>query len=165
MNDQPRITLVVARARNGVIGRDGTLPWRIPADLKRFKALTMGSVMIMGRRTFDSLPGLLPGRRHIVLTRDRAWSSPGAEVAHSVDGALALAGEEPVSIIGGAEIFELFLPLADRIELTDVLDDVPGDTIMPDPCDAGWTETGREHHARDGDIPPFDFVSLKRARD
>ncbi|GAA3253201.1 hypothetical protein GCM10020258_10290 [Sphingomonas yabuuchiae] len=87
------ITLVLARARNGVIGRDGGLPWHLPADLKRFKALTMGKPMIMGRKTFDSFPAPLPGRRHIVLTRDRAWSAPGAEVAHDVAGALALAGE------------------------------------------------------------------------
>jgi len=131
MTERPKITLVVARATNGVIGRDGTLPWRISADLKRFKRLTMGSVMVMGRKTFDSLPGLLPGRRHIVLTRDDSWSTPGAEVVHSVDEALALAGDEPVSIIGGAEIFELFLPLADRLELTEVPEDVRGDTFMP----------------------------------
>ena len=93
----------------------------------------MGSAMIMGRRTFDSLPGLLPGRRHIVLTRDRDWSADGAEVAHCVDEALALAGDEPVSVIGGAEIFELFLPYADRIELTEVLGDIDGDTVMADP--------------------------------
>src|SRR5215217_9346053 len=114
--NEPRVTLVVARAGNGVIGKDGGLPWHIPADLKRFKSVTMGSVMVMGRRTFDSLPGLLPGRRHIVLTRDPAWSSPGAEVAKTVDEALSSADEESVSVIGGAEIFELFLPLADRIE-------------------------------------------------
>ena len=90
--DRPPITLIVARAQNGVIGRDGKLPWHLPADLKRFKALTMGSVMVMGRRTFDSLPGLLPGRRHVVLTRDPDWSAPGAEVAHSVEEALR-AGE------------------------------------------------------------------------
>ena len=124
--DMPPITLVVARAQNGMIGRDGKLPWHLPADLKRFKALTMGSVMVMGRKTFDSLPGLLPGRRHIVLTRDRNWFAVGAEKAHSVDEALELADGEPVSVIGGADIFALFLPLADRIELTEVLEDVPG---------------------------------------
>lgn len=162
MTGPPSITMIVARARNGVIGRDGGLPWRISADLKRFKALTMGSAMIMGRRTFDSLPGLLPGRRHIVLTRDRAWSRPGAEVAHSVDEALARGHGEPVSIIGGAEIFELFMPIANRIELTAVLDDVPGDTTMPDPRDAGWREVARERHEREGDTPAFDFVTLER---
>src|SRR5881397_3028688 len=96
--DKPPITLVVARAKNGVIGRDGKLPWHIPADLKRFKALTMGSVMVMGRKTFESLPGLLPGRRHIVLTRERGWSAQGAEVAHDVEEALALGRGEPVSV-------------------------------------------------------------------
>ena len=161
---KPRVTLVVARATNGVIGRDGTLPWRISADLKRFKRLTMGSVMIMGRRTFDSLPGPLPGRRHIVLTRDRGWSAEGAEVAHSVEEALALAGEEPVSIIGGAEIFELFLPHGDRLELTEVLGDVPGDTMMADPrADGSWREVSREDHAADGETPAFSFITLERA--
>src|SRR6476659_11276339 len=95
--DRPGITLVVARAINGVIGRDGTLPWHIPADLKRFKALTMGSAMIMGRKTFDSLPGVLPGRRHIVLTRDRNWRAEGAEVVHSADEAIALGSGERLS--------------------------------------------------------------------
>src|SRR3712207_9573257 len=96
--DRPKITLVVARPQNGVIGRDGTLPWHIPADLKRFKALTMGSVMVMGRRTFESLPGLLPGRRHIVLTRDPDWHAEGVEVAASADAALQLAAGERASI-------------------------------------------------------------------
>lgn len=158
------MTLVVARATNGVIGRDGTLPWRISADLKRFKRLTMGSVMIMGRRTFDSLPGLLPGRRHIVLTRDREWSAEGAEVTHSVEEALALAGDEPVSVIGGAEIFELFLPHGDRLELTEVLGDIPGDTMMADPrADGNWREVTREDHAAERDTPAFSFITLERA--
>src|SRR5205814_5890910 len=139
--DRLPITLIVARAQNGVIGRDGKLPWHLPADLRRFKALTMGSVMVMGRRTFESLPGLLPGRRHIVLTRDRDWSAEGAEVAHDLDEARAVTGAEPVSVIGGAEIFALFLPLADRIELTEVLADVPGDTFIDDPRKRGaWRE-------------------------
>lgn len=161
---RPKITLVVARALNGVIGRDGGLPWRISADLKHFKAKTMGSVMVMGRRTFDSLPGLLPGRRHIVLTRDREWSAPGVEVAFSVEEALALAGDEPVSVIGGAEIFDLFLPCADRIELTEVLDEVEGDTVMTDPrSEGGWREAAREKHPAEGITPAFDFVTLERA--
>src|SRR5689334_24175842 len=106
--DRPSIMLIVARAQNGVIGRDGKLPWHIPGDLKRFKALTMGSAMIMGRKTFESLPGLLPGRRHIVLTRDGGWGRDGVEVAHDADSAIALAGADPISVIGGAEIFGLF---------------------------------------------------------
>lgn len=159
------VTLIVARARNGVIGRGGKLPWHIPADLKRFKALTMGSVMVMGRKTFDSLPGVLPGRRHIVLTRDQEWSADGAEVAHGIDEALQLAGDERVSVIGGAEIFAMFLPIADRIELTEVLDDVPGDTILADLRESGgWRETGREEHPAENGRPAFRFVTLDRAQ-
>ena len=161
---KPPITLIVARAQNGVIGREGRLPWHIPADLKRFKALTMGSVMVMGRRTFESLPGLLPGRRHIVLTRDYGWSAEGAEVAHSVEQALDLAGEEKVSVIGGAEVFGLFLPHADRIELTEILAGVPGDTILRDPRLLGeWREILCEDHAAEEGRPAFRFVTLERA--
>ena len=157
------IVIVVARARNGTIGKDGTLPWHIPADLKRFKALTMGSAMVMGRKTFESLPGLLPGRRHIVLTRDKEWSAPGAEVACSLAEALALSGDERLSVIGGAEIFELFLPLATRIELTEVEASVDGDTTMPDPRERGaWSEQGRESHPAGEGRPPYSFITLER---
>ncbi len=160
---RPLITIVVARAQNGVIGRGGTLPWHLPADLKRFKALTMGTSMLMGRKTFDSLPGLLPGRRHLVLTRDRDWSAPGAEVVHSVEDALAAAGGEPLSVIGGAEIFALMLPYADRIELTEVLADVDGDTFMPDPrVDGNWRETAEEPVAAEDGRPGYRFVTLER---
>lgn len=158
------VTLIVARSVNGVIGRDGKLPWHISADLKRFKRLTMGSAMVMGRRTFQSLPGVLPGRRHIVLTRDPSWTASGAEIAHSIDEALQIAGDEPVSVIGGAEIFELFLPHSDRLELTEVLDDVQGDTVMADPrSGGGWREVARESHAADGETPAFAFITLERA--
>lgn len=154
---------MVARAANGVIGREGKLPWHLPADLKRFKALTTGTVMVMGRRTFDSLPGLLPGRRHVVLTREDEWRAKGAEVVHSVEQALAAARGQPVSVIGGAEIFELFLPMATRIELTEVLADVPGDTIMADPRHGGeWRETAREEHPAADSRLPFAFVTLER---
>jgi dihydrofolate reductase len=158
------IVLVVARAENGVIGRDGTLPWHLPEDLKRFKALTMGTPMIMGRRTFESLPRLLPGRRHIVLTRTPGWSAPGAEPASDVEQALALTAAEPrVSVIGGAEIFRLFTPLADRIELTEVHAAIEGDTVMEPFNPAQWRETWRETHpARDG-RPPYSFVTLLRS--
>lgn len=163
MNRRP-ITLVVARAQNGVIGRDGKLPWHLPADLKRFKGLTMGSAMVMGRKTFESLPGLLPGRRHIVVTRDGEWQAAGAEVVHSVEEAMDAAGAEAISIIGGAEIFALFLPSANRLELTEVLADVPGDTVMPDPRDNGlWRQVAAEEHVAEGDRPAFRFVSLERA--
>ena len=156
--------MIVARAENGVIGRDGTLPWHIPTDLKRFKALTMGTVMVMGRKTFESLPGLLPGRRHIVLTRDRDWHSKGAEVAHDTDEAIRLAAGERISVIGGAELFQLFLPLADRIELTEVLEEVPGDTFIDDPRATGeWLETFREEHPAENGRPAFRFLTLGRS--
>jgi dihydrofolate reductase len=155
------ITIVVARASNGVIGKDGGLPWHISADLKRFKALTMGTVLVMGRKTFDSLPKLLPGRRHIVITRDRDWRADGVEIAHSADEALAMAGEEPVSVIGGAEIFRLFIRVADGIELTEVLAAVDGDTFMEDPRASGeWREVASEEHS--GEQPPYRFVTLER---
>ena len=162
--ERPPITLVVARATNGVIGRDGTLPWHIPADLKRFKELTMNTVMVMGRRTFESLPGLLPGRRHVVLTRDPYWRSQGAQVAHDIEEAVTLAAGQPISVIGGADIFGLFLPLADRIELTEVLENIAGDTSIEDPREAGdWRSTfSVEHPASDG-RPGFRFVTLERA--
>ena len=158
------IQLVVARARNGVIGRDGALPWHLPEDPKRFKRLTLGTAMLMGRKTFESLPGLLPKRRHIVITRDPHWQAQGAEVAHSLPEAFALAAPDPVSVIGGAEIFGLALPFAERIELTEVLADVEGDTIMPDPRDSGfWRESLREEHPAAGGGLPFAFVTLERA--
>lgn len=155
------LVLVVARALNGTIGRDGKLPWSLPADLRRFKALTMGKPMIMGRKTFDSLPGLLPGRRHVVLTRDAGWQAEGAEVAHSVDEALALAGPD-ASVIGGAEIYRLLEPRADRIELTEVQIQVAGDTVLA-PFGPGWRETAREQHPADQGRPGYAFVTLERA--
>ncbi|WP_298289185.1 dihydrofolate reductase [Novosphingobium sp.] len=154
--------LIYARASNGVIGKDNALPWRLPADLKRFKALTMHKPMIMGRKTFESLPGLLPGRRHIVLTRDAGWRADGAEVAASVEAALALAGEGEVAVVGGAEVYRLFMPLAERVELTEVHGDFDGDTVMP-PLGPGWCETAREEHPADGARPAHAFVTLHRA--
>src|SRR4051794_11738085 len=153
---EPFITLVVARAQNGVIGKSGKLPWHIPADLKRFKALTMGTAMVMGRGTFESLPGLLPGRRHIVLTRDPEWRAEGAEVVRSADEALALAGQQPVSVIGGAEIIALFLPRADVVELTEVHSEPEADTFMPAFDTEAWQEVSREDH------PGYSFVRLQR---
>jgi dihydrofolate reductase len=158
--------LIYARAANGTIGRDGALPWHIPADLRRFKALTMGQdglgrPMIMGRKTFEGFPKPLPGRRHIVLTRDPRWRADGAEVARSPDEALALAGDTEVAVIGGAQINALFLPRAARVELTEVHADVPGDTMMP-PLDASWREVFREEHPAEGERPAFAFVTLRR---
>jgi dihydrofolate reductase len=152
------ITFYLARATNGVIGRDGQLPWRIPADLKRFKALTMGTPMVMGRKTFESFPSPLPGRRHIVLTRSN-WSAQGAEVVHSVDDALEMAGDE-VAVIGGAEVFALLLPRADRIELTEVHAEPDGDATVP--AFDGWQEVAREDHPAEAERPAYSFVTLTR---
>lgn len=157
----PDIKLVVARAENGVIGKDGGLPWHLPADLRHFKRVTMGSAMIMGRRTFDSLPGLLPGRRHIVVTRDPAWGAQGAESARSPEEALALAGDEPVSVIGGSEIFALFMPRAGAIELTEIHSDVDGDTRLELDL-GGWREVSREPHPAEAGRPAYSFVQLVR---
>ncbi|ANK12264.1 dihydrofolate reductase [Erythrobacter neustonensis] len=158
------IMLIYARAANGAIGLDGDLPWRLPADLKHFKALTLGLPMIMGRKTFESLPGLLPGRRHIVLTRDAGWAAAGAETAASLDDALTLAAQGndsgTIAIIGGAAVFEVFLPLADRVELTQIHADYEGDTFMP-PLGPEWHETAREDHAADGDTPAFSFITYR----
>lgn len=159
------MVLIYARAENGAIGKDGSLPWHIPADLKRFKQLTMNNPMIMGRKTFESLPGLLPGRRHIVLTRRERWDSEGAEVAPSVEDAQALANRddpEEIAIIGGAAIYDVFMPLADRIELTQIHADFDGDTFMSAPG-AGWEVVHREEHPAEGGLPAFAFLTYERA--
>lgn len=156
---RPRITFFVARSDNNIIGRDGKLPWRLPEDLKRFKEMTMGKPMVMGRKTFDSFPAPLPGRRHIVLTRDTNWRADGAEVAHSVDEAIAIAGPvDEIAVIGGAEIYALFMDIADTIELTEVHRTIDGDTKMP-PLGSGWRVARRELGG-----PDFDFVTIERNR-
>jgi dihydrofolate reductase len=149
------VTFHLARADNGVIGVDGRLPWHLPADLKRFKAQTLGRAMIMGRKTFDSFPAPLPGRRHIVLTRDRNWAAAGTEVARSAEDALALAGDD-AAVIGGAEIFALFTP--ERIELTEVHCSPMGDAVVS--AFEGWREIAREDHPAEGDRPAYSFVTL-----
>ena len=160
--NHPEIILVLARAANGVIGNEGAMPWHIPTDLRHFKQVTKGRPMIMGRKTFDSLPGLLPGRRHIVLTRDKAWAEDGAEVVHTVEQALKVANGPHVCVIGGAEIYKLFLPLADRIELTEIKMKPAGDTIIPALDKAAWEEIARKSHKAEGDVPAHDFVTLVR---
>jgi dihydrofolate reductase len=155
------VTFIVARARDGTIARGGQVPWRIREDLQRFVAHTSGTPMIMGRKTFDSLPGLLKGRRHIVLTRDRAWSAPGAEVAHSVNEALDLAGTGAVTVIGGVEVFDLFEPHATRFELTEVHEDTGGEVRMDYPGES-WAEVAREDRPADDKWPAHSFVTLKR---
>jgi dihydrofolate reductase len=160
--NHPEISLILACAANGVIGNAGSIPWHIPADLRRFKQLTMAMPMIMGRKTFESLPGLLPGRRHIVITRDDAFEEDGAEVIHSVEAALKIANAPHVWVIGGAEIYRLFLPHADRIELTEVHLSPEGDTVL-EPFGPEWTETHREGFTATDETPAFDWITLKRA--
>ena len=157
------VTIVVARAANGVIGRDGKLPWYLPDDLKRFKSLTMGTSMVMGRKTFESLGRLLPGRQHIVLTRDPDWVAEGADVAHDVPQALSLAREPHISVIGGAEVIALFEPLAAFVELTEVHGNVEGDTFLPPFDSSAWREVSREDRRGEEAIPAFSFVRLRRA--
>ena len=161
----PEIVLIYARAANGAIGHEGGLPWRLPADLKHFKALTMGKPMVMGRKTFDSLPGLLPGRRHIVLTRGDSLGD-GAELAGSVADALALAATDnasgEIAVIGGAAIYDLFLPIAHRIELTQIHANYEGDTFMDEPG-RDWVLTAREDHAAQGEHPAFSFLTFRKA--
>ncbi|HVV64024.1 MAG TPA: dihydrofolate reductase [Rhizomicrobium sp.] len=159
------VSLVVAMADNGVIGADGTLPWRLPDDLRRFKALTMGKPCVMGRRTWDSLPRRpLPGRQNIVVTRDRAFRANGATVVHSLEEALANAADaEEICVIGGAEIYRAALARADRIHLTEIHADIEGDTRLSRFDRETWRETSREDRKAD-DGPDFSFVTLERRR-
>jgi dihydrofolate reductase len=156
------VVAVVARAIDGTIAQDGDVPWKIRADLQRFKRLTMGRPMIMGRKTFDSLPGLLPGRRHIVLTRQTGWSAPGAEVAHTLEQALDLAGSGDIAIIGGADIFAMFMPLTTRLELTEVYEHTNGDVFMATPDPKAWRVATNEKHAAQGADPAYAFITLQR---
>lgn len=143
------ISLVVAVARNGVIGRDGGLPWHVPSDLRRFREMTMGKPVIMGRRTWEGLARRpLPGRRNIVITRQRDYEAKGAETVSSVAEALALCSGEPeISVIGGGEIYALFWPLAHRLCLTEIDMEADGDTFLPPLDEAEWEEAVREVHA------------------
>ncbi len=164
---RPRIVFVVAVARNGVIGRKGDLPWRISSDLKRFKQITMGKPVIMGRKTWESLPRRpLAGRLNIVITRHHDYSAPGAVIAASVEEALAEARQteaEEICVIGGSEIFQAFLPRADRLYLTEVELEPEGDAVFPPLDFSEWLETSRETHARaEGDDAGFVLRVLDR---
>lgn len=160
----PELSLVVAVATNGVIGRDNGLAWRLRSDLRRFRALTIGKPILMGRRTFDSLGKALPGRLNIVLTRDTAFAAPETVAVHDWDAALAASGDAPeLMIVGGAEIYRLALPDARRIHLTEVDTAPEGDTVFPELDRAAYRETFREAHpAGEQDEHPFSFVDLER---
>ncbi len=164
------VVLIAAVGRNGVIGRDNDLPWRIREDLQHFKQLTLGHTLVMGRKTYASIGRPLPGRRTVVVTRQPDWSAPGVEVAHSVEEALKLAdsNETPAAdgefhpaggdiyVAGGGEIYRQALPYADRLELTEVDQSPAGDTTFPTLDPTHWTETARTPH--DG----FTFVTYTR---
>jgi dihydrofolate reductase len=171
-----RISIIAAVAENRVIGRDGTLPWHLPEDLKRFKRLTMGHTVVMGRKTWESLPtptaaaptGPLPGRRIIVLTTRRDWHPPGAETARTLDEAISLAathGETELFIIGGARLFAESLPRADRLYLTQVHAEPPGDTFFPPFDPAPWTRIESTGHPADArHAHAFTFLAYDRPR-
>lgn len=158
------VTLVVAMDLQGVIGRAGGLPWRLPDDLRRFKALTLGKTVIMGRKTYQSIGRPLPQRRNIVVTRDAQFAAPGIEVATSLESALQRCRQEPeVMVIGGAEIYRAALPLANRIELTRVEARVAGDVQFPALDPAEWRETARQFHPADARHEyPMSFSTLLR---
>jgi len=158
------VSLIVAADEQGGIGRDGGLPWRLPADLRRFKDLTMGKPIVMGRRTWDSIGRPLPGRRSIVVSRQSGLTVEGADVADSFDGALRVAGEVPeVCVIGGAEIYRLALPRADLVHLTRVHTTVEADTYLPRLDWSRWREISREDHPADErHAYAYSFVELQR---
>jgi dihydrofolate reductase len=161
---KPRLTLLLARARNGVIGAKGGLPWHLPEDLAHFKRTTMGHPIVMGRKTWESIGRPLPGRRSIVVTRNRNYIATGAEVVTSLDEALARCKDtDEIFVIGGAEVYAAALPRADRLLLTEIDADFEGDTFLPAPSAADWREASRERHPSAGERTfAFDFVDYRR---
>ena len=153
-----RVYLVAAVAANGIIGKDGGMPWRLPEDLKHFKNLTLGHPVIMGRKTWESLGKALPGRENIVVTRQAGYEALGAAVASSLDAALALCAGEPVAfVIGGGELYSAALPQASGLVMTEIHKDYAGDACFPDYDRSKWRETQREAHTASDGVR-FDFV-------
>jgi dihydrofolate reductase len=162
---RPRVSIIVARARNGVIGRDNGLPWHLPEDLRHFRATTLGHPVVMGRRTFESIGRPLPGRRNIVLSREAGWSHPGCERAGSLSEALALCAAQPeVFVIGGAQVYTEALGVADRLLVTEVDVDADGDARFPAPDPRHW----RLVESRPGSSatgPSYVFAVYERLRE
>lgn len=160
------VSLIVGRARNGVIGRDGDLPWRLPADLAQFKRRTMGHHLVMGRRTFESLPGILPGRPHLVLSRDRDFAPRGVQVFANLEDALAVAeaaGDDEAFVIGGGAVYREALPRAQRVYLTRVHADVEGDVTFDELEPERWTEVERtDEEADERHAYPFSVCVYER---
>ncbi|MBU0499007.1 MAG: dihydrofolate reductase [Gammaproteobacteria bacterium] len=166
MSKKPLISLIAAMAENRVIGRDNRLPWHLPADLQHFKKLTLGKPIIMGRKTWESLPGLLPERKHIVLSRNRRYRAEGAALAQDLENAVEAAGKvAEICVVGGAAIYKLALPLADRIYLTLVHARVDGDAFFPALDEGQWRLSLREDHPANGKNPfPYSFLYYERLR-
>jgi dihydrofolate reductase len=159
---KPRVTLIAAVAANGVIGRDNKLPWRLPEDLKHFKVLTMGHPMIMGRKTWESLPGRLPGRPHIVVTRNPDYRAEDATVVGSLPAAIAAAGDaDEVFVIGGAELYGQALAIADQLQLTEIAADFEGDAHFPAYDRSIWQEVSRQEHRAEARFD-YAFVNYRR---
>lgn len=159
MSAEP-VVLVAAVALNGVIGAEGDIPWHLPEDLRRFKALTMGGALIMGRKTFDAIGRPLPGRQTIVVTRDPSWQADGVTTAGSVEHALGSVEQERAPyVVGGGEIYRLAMPLADRLEITEVHRSPEGDATFPTIRAADWVEVFRETH------DAYSYVAYERRRD
>jgi dihydrofolate reductase len=163
---RPVLTVIAAVARNGVIGMDNRLPWQLPADLKHFRELTTGHAVLMGRKTWESLPAKfrpLPGRRNIVITHNGSFRAEGAIVCTSLADAIAAANGDEAFVIGGAELYKAALPLADRLQLTEIDADYEGDTWFPAIDPARWRETARETHSDEAGLR-YAFVTYQKSR-
>lgn len=159
-----RVSLIAAVAENGVIGRNNALPWRLPADLRRFRRITMGHPIVMGRRSYEAIGRPLPGRTNIVVTRRSDYTAPGCTVVHSLDEALARAAGAPETfVIGGAQLYAEALPRAHRLYLTRVHAEIPGDTLFPPVDWSPWREIEREHHEADPEhAHAYTFITFER---
>lgn len=159
----PRLVLLAALDRNRAIGKDNALPWHLPDDLKRFKRLTLGHPVVMGRKTYESIGRPLPGRTNLVVTRDRDLAIAGTIVVHSLEDALAAAGNAPeIFVIGGEQIYQLALPHADRLELTEIDTAIEADAWFPEWDRTAFRETARESHADAATGLAFSFVTYDR---
>lgn len=163
----PRLSLIVAMARNRVIGAGGRIPWHLPNELQLFKRITMGHPIVMGRRTYESIGRLLPGRTTVIVTRQPDYRVPGAIVAHSLEAALeACASDDEIFVIGGGQLYQEALPRADRIYLTTVEAEPAGDIYMPEIASDAWREVSAESFPADErHLYPYRFAVLDRARD
>jgi dihydrofolate reductase len=156
-----RLSVIAALARNRVIGRDNDLPWHLPEDLKRFRALTMGHHIVMGRKTFESLGRLLPGRTTVIVTRNRDYQVPGAIIVHSLEEAVTACGDDPeIFLIGGAELYQQSLQLAGRLYLTEIDAEFEGDAYFPAFSRDTWKETARETQISAEGLP-FSYVTYE----